>query len=141
MVLGRSPLENIRVPPPGFSFRRHLDLYFHSSQLHPYFPPPIPLTSHGMFKLERGSCAPLARPQQFLSSPGYVARLVVLTSRTPLPALRWFPYVEETGGKIFRSNGKHPGDVRIARIADPLASEVLKRKEGGPGFAPSTFFI
>ena len=30
---------------------------------------------------------------------------VVLTSRRPLKAERWFPYVEETGGKIFRSNG------------------------------------
>ena len=55
---------------------------------------------------------------------------MVLTSRTPLPALRWFPYVEETGGKIFRSNGKHPGDVRIALIADPLDSEVANRNDG-----------
>jgi hypothetical protein len=30
---------------------------------------------------------------------------VVLTSRKPLEAQRWFPFVEETGGKIFRSNG------------------------------------
>ena len=34
-----------------------------------------------------------------------VACAVVLTSRRPLQAQRWFPYVEETGGKIFRSNG------------------------------------
>ena len=38
--------------------------------------------------------------------------------------------MEETGGKTFRSNGKHPGDVRIARIADPLDSEVGKFKRG-----------
>jgi len=42
---------------------------------------------------------------KFLSWPGYVACEVVLTFRRPLQALRWFPYVEETGGKIFRSNG------------------------------------
>ena len=55
---------------------------------------------------------------------------MVLTSRKPLPALRWFPYVEETGGKIFRSNGKHPGDDRIAFIADPLDTEIENRNEG-----------
>ena len=55
---------------------------------------------------------------------------MVLTSRRPLKASRWFPYVEETGGKIFRSNGIHPGDVRIAPIADPLDSEVESRNEG-----------
>ena len=38
--------------------------------------------------------------------------------------------MEETGGKIFRSNGKHPGDVRIALIAGPLDSEVENRHEG-----------
>jgi hypothetical protein len=38
--------------------------------------------------------------------------------------------VEETGGKTFRSNGKYPGDVRIAPIADPLDSEVENRNEG-----------
>jgi hypothetical protein len=38
--------------------------------------------------------------------------------------------VEETGGKIFRSNGKHPEDVRIAPIADPLDTEVDNRNEG-----------
>jgi hypothetical protein len=38
--------------------------------------------------------------------------------------------VEETGGKIFRSNGKHPGDDRIARIADPLDTEVESQNEG-----------
>ena len=38
--------------------------------------------------------------------------------------------MEETGGKIFRSNGKHPGDVRIALIADPLDTEVANRNEG-----------
>jgi hypothetical protein len=38
--------------------------------------------------------------------------------------------VEETGGKTFRSNGKHPGDVRIAVIADPLDTEVANRNEG-----------
>ena len=38
--------------------------------------------------------------------------------------------MEETGGKIFRSNGKHPGDVRIAVIADPLATEIENRNEG-----------
>ena len=37
--------------------------------------------------------------------------------------------MEETGGKIFRSNGKHPGDVRIAPIADPLDSEVENRNK------------
>ena len=56
--------------------------------------------------------------------------MVVLTSRKPLKASRWFPYVEETGGKIFRSNGKHPGDVRIALVADPLDSEVDNQNEG-----------
>ena len=38
--------------------------------------------------------------------------------------------MEETGGKIFRSNGIHPGDVRIALIADPLDTEVVNRNEG-----------
>ena len=38
--------------------------------------------------------------------------------------------MEETGGKIFRSNGKHPGDVRIALIADPLDSEVANQNDG-----------
>ena len=38
--------------------------------------------------------------------------------------------MEETGGKIFRSNGIHPGDIRIAVIADPLDSEVENRNEG-----------
>ena len=66
---------------------------------------------------------------KFLSWPGYVAWEVVLTSRKPLKAQRWFPFVEETGGKIFRSNGKHPGDVRIALIADPLDTEVANRNE------------
>jgi hypothetical protein len=47
-----------------------------------------------------------------------------------LKAQRWFPFAEETGGKIFRSNGKHPVDVRIARIADPPDSEVENRNEG-----------
>ena len=55
---------------------------------------------------------------------------VVLTSRKPLKAARWFPYVEETGGKIFRSNGSSPVDVRIALIADPLDTEVENRNKG-----------
>ena len=38
--------------------------------------------------------------------------------------------MEETGGKIFRSNGIHPGDYRIALIADPLDTEVVNRNEG-----------
>ena len=38
--------------------------------------------------------------------------------------------MEETGRKIFRSNGKHPGDDRIAVIADPLDTEVANRHEG-----------
>ena len=38
--------------------------------------------------------------------------------------------MEETGGKIFRSNGIHPGDVRIALIADPLDTEIENRNEG-----------
>ena len=38
--------------------------------------------------------------------------------------------MEETGGKIFRSNGKYSGDVRIALIADPLDTEVENRNEG-----------
>ena len=38
--------------------------------------------------------------------------------------------MEETGGKIFRSNGKHPGDDRIAVIADPLDTEIANRNEG-----------
>jgi hypothetical protein len=37
--------------------------------------------------------------------------------------------VEETGGKIFRSNGIHPGDVRIALVAGPLDSEVENRND------------
>jgi hypothetical protein len=37
--------------------------------------------------------------------------------------------VEETGGKIFRSNGKHPEDVRLAVIADPLDTEVENQHE------------
>jgi len=40
------------------------------------------------------------------------------------------PYVEETGGKIFRSNGSSPVDVRIAPIADPLDTEVDNRNKG-----------
>ena len=36
--------------------------------------------------------------------PVCVAFEVVLTSRKPLKALRLFPYVEDTGGKIFSSN-------------------------------------
>ena len=55
---------------------------------------------------------------------------MVLTSRKPLNASRWFPYVEETGGKIFRSNGSSPVDVRIALIADPPDTEVDNRNEG-----------
>jgi len=55
---------------------------------------------------------------------------VVLTSRRPLQASRWFPYAEETGGKIFRSNGKQPTDVRIASIAGPSDTEVVNRNEG-----------
>jgi hypothetical protein len=54
----------------------------------------------------------------------------VLASRKLLKATRWFPYVEETGGKTLRSNGKHPGDVRIAPIADPLDTEVENRNKG-----------
>ena len=38
--------------------------------------------------------------------------------------------MEETGGKIFRSNGIHPGDVRIAPIADPLDTEIENQNEG-----------
>jgi hypothetical protein len=38
--------------------------------------------------------------------------------------------VEETGGKIFRSNGSSPVDVRIALIADPLDTEVDNQNEG-----------
>jgi len=38
--------------------------------------------------------------------------------------------VEETGGKIFRSNGSSLVDVRIAPIADPLDTEVDNRNEG-----------
>ena len=37
--------------------------------------------------------------------------------------------MEETGGKIFRSNGKTPVDVRIAVIADPLDTEVVNRNK------------
>ena len=37
--------------------------------------------------------------------------------------------MEETGGKIFRSNGKHPVDVRIAFIAGPSDTEVANRNE------------
>ena len=37
--------------------------------------------------------------------------------------------MEETGGKNFRSNGSHPGDVRIARVAGPLDTEVENRNE------------
>ena len=38
--------------------------------------------------------------------------------------------MEETGGKIFRSNGKTPVDVRIAVIADPPDTEVENLNEG-----------
>ena len=54
---------------------------------------------------------------------------MVLTFRKPVKGPTVVPYVEETGGKIFRSNGKHPGDVRIALIADPLDTEVVNRNE------------
>ena len=43
-------------------------------------------------------------PNKFSYWPVCVAFEVVLTSRKPLKALRWFPYVEDTGGKIFSSN-------------------------------------
>jgi len=56
-------------------------------------------------KLERGRAHHSRGPQQFSCWPASVAFVVVLTSRKPLKASRWFPYVEETGGKIFRSNG------------------------------------
>ena len=36
--------------------------------------------------------------------PVCVAFVVVLTSRKLLPALRWFPYVEEIDGKNLSSN-------------------------------------
>ena len=78
---------------------------------------------------EAARTAPRGR-NKFSYWPVCVACEVVLTSRKPLEAQRWFPFVEETGGKIFRSNGKHPGDVRIAPIADPLDSEVANRNEG-----------
>ena len=55
---------------------------------------------------------------------------MVLSSRKPRKGFTVVPYAEETGGKIFRSNGKHPGDVRIALIADPLDSEVGNLNEG-----------
>ena len=44
-------------------------------------------------------------PTVFLLASKRCSIEVVLTSRKPLKASRWFPYVEETGGKIFRSNG------------------------------------
>src|ERR1035438_3261856 len=44
------------------------------------------------------------------------------------------------GGKTFRSNGKHPGDVRIAPIADPLDSEVWNRNDGTID-VPSSLFL
>ena len=40
--------------------------------------------------------------------------------------------MEETGGKIFRSNGSQPVDVRIALIAGPLDTEVVNRNKGTP---------
>ena len=53
---------------------------------------------------------------------------MVLTSRKPRKGFTVVPFAEETGGKIFRSNGKHPGDVRIALIAGPLDSEECESK-------------
>ena len=46
-----------------------------------------------------------AAHNSFLAGQQALRFVVVLTSRKPLKASRWFPYVEETGGKIFRSNG------------------------------------
>jgi hypothetical protein len=43
------------------------------------------------FQIGKRSCAPLARPQQFLSWPGYVAHLVVLTSRMPRKGITVVP--------------------------------------------------
>ena len=38
--------------------------------------------------------------------------------------------MEEAGGKIFRSNGSMPVDVRIAPVADPSDTEVENRNKG-----------
>ena len=79
-----------REQAPGFVrlgyplFRKHLDLYLPSLQSLPCFSRPDPLTLHVTFKLESGRAHHTARPQQFLSWPGYVAYVVVLTSRKPL---------------------------------------------------------
>ena len=43
------------------------------------------------FQIGKRSCAPLARPQQFLSWPGYVACSVVLTSRKPFKSFTVVP--------------------------------------------------
>ena len=83
----------------------------------------------GSNRREAARTTPRGR-NKFSCWPASVAVEVVLTSRRPLKAKRWFPFVEETGGKIFRSNGKHPVDVRIARIADPPDTEVENRNEG-----------
>src|SRR5260370_15733043 len=50
------------------------------------FPPSDSHTPACYFQIGKRSCAPLARPQQFLSWPGYVACVVVLTSRRTLTA-------------------------------------------------------
>jgi hypothetical protein len=57
----------------------------------------------------RSNCREAARTtprgrNKFSYWPVCVACEVVLTSRKPLEAQRWFPYVEETGGKNFSSN-------------------------------------
>ena len=44
-------------------------------------------------------------PNSFYPGQDTLRSVVVLTFCRPLKASRWFPYAEETGRKIFRSNG------------------------------------
>ena len=77
-------------------------------QLHTKFFPNFPcphMISSNCREAARTGVPPGPRGRnKFLSWPGYVACAVVLTSCRPLQASRWFPYVEETGGKNFSSN-------------------------------------
>jgi len=60
---------------------------------------PNMLVSPCYFQIGKRSCAPLARPQQFLSWPGYVAHSVVLTFRKPLEASRSSPTWRRPAGR------------------------------------------
>ena len=73
-----------------FFIARNIKIIFPLFSIISYFRPEYRLPPC-YFQIGRRSCAPLARPQQFLSWPGYVACLVVLTSRTPRKGITVVP--------------------------------------------------